>query len=119
MGKILIVSAAIAAGCYGFMVGAAGAASAGERWPARYCAELGKFRAIVDGSGSAVERANQRFVLLILQEAHCGVSTRAELEADAATIGTPPRKSSSPAPSQSTHCLSVPMTGGAVATGCN
>ena len=104
MGKILIVSAAIAAGCYGLMVSSA---QAGERWPAPVCKEIGRVRGILESSGSAVVRANQLFGLLLLQEAHCGMAVQAELDADRAIMG---RQSGSAPPRAPILCDTTPKT---------
>jgi hypothetical protein len=101
-------------GCFGFVVGPAGA---GERWPAKYCAELGKLRAILETGDTPVARAHERFGVLLLQQTHCGMDVQAIIDADNAELSRAeaPREKSvrtAPRPRQPMLCDTTPKAYG-------
>jgi hypothetical protein len=77
MKKLLVVL-----GLFGSMVCQA---QAGERWPENVCKDIQGLRTILETdkpATDAVDRANQRFAVLLMQEVHCGVDVKAAQAAD-------------------------------------
>lgn len=100
--------------CYGFAVGSAEAAN---RWPPEVCKDLMRARQIMEaGKQSAEGRAERRFSILLLQEAHCGVSIQADLDADDRVISG--KKTSGEAPHRPMLCDTTPKAYGGSYTDC-
>lgn len=99
-------------GCYGLLVGSADAAN---RWPADVCKDLARARQVMEvGKQSAVGRAERRFGILLLQEAHCGVSVQADLDADQRVISGKAQD----APRRPMLCDTTPKANGGSYTDC-
>jgi hypothetical protein len=81
-------------GCYGLMVGSAQAGDRlpTDRWSASVCGGVAKMRVFIETNiTNPAELARTRFALLLLQDDHCGVSTRALRDADLAILDRAPR----------------------------
>jgi hypothetical protein len=107
---------ALVLGCYGFVVGPV---VAGERWSADACRRLQEMKEVTYARNKDDEHLAWMLIpILATQQNNCGVNT--EAESDASIAAGPRRKSKTVAPAhRPMNCLAVPMTGGAVATGCN
>jgi hypothetical protein len=103
-------------GFYGLMVCSA---QAGERWPANVCSDIARLRTILEASTETpTDRAKVRYGLLLLQDTHCGVSTRALQDADLAIVSRGDAPVRTPAPRAPILCDTTSKAYGGSTTDC-
>lgn len=107
-------------GFSGLMVGSAGA---GERWSAESCKHLQEMKADTYAEATGSEFLVWKLIpILYFQKRSCGIDTQAELAAvaEASKQARLARGGGQAGPARRPmNCLSVPMSGGGMATGCN
>lgn len=116
MKKILMVSAALAVGCYGLMVGSA---EAGSRWSAESCRNLQEMKA--DTYAGGPDGLDWKLIpILRFQRDKCGVNVDAEFQRAMAKAAAPRARRSAPTaePRRPVHCDTTPKAYGGSYTDC-
>jgi hypothetical protein len=103
-------------GFYGLMVCSA---QAGKRWSANVCSDIARLWTILEGIEQApTDRAKERYGLLLLQDTHCGVSTRALQDADLAIVSRGDAPVRAPSPRVPILCDTTSKAPGGSTTDC-